>query len=118
MMFPRFVVFITFSLLCLGSAAQEDGGDGQPVVPPGDYIIRITVNPPFKPAPGEPCRFLEKIDTDGQPICHQLPESNYSNNVGEAIVTIPDHPGKAGVGPGANTAAQEDLDEHGDKIPN
>jgi Lysyl oxidase len=24
-----------------------DGGDGQPSVPPGTYILRITVNPPF-----------------------------------------------------------------------
>src|SRR6266540_711327 len=30
-----------------------DGGDGQPVVPPGDYIIRITVNPGYVPAGGE-----------------------------------------------------------------
>src|SRR5213595_3155338 len=32
-----------------------DGGDGQPPVPPGDYVIRITVNPPFVAAAGEPC---------------------------------------------------------------
>ncbi len=71
-----------------------DGGDGQPVVPPGNYTIRITVNPPFVAAPGEPCPF-----TDSNGKCHQLPESNYDNNVTEIQITIPDHPGKQGVGP-------------------
>ena len=71
-----------------------DGGDGQPVVPPGDYIIRITVNPPFVAQNGEPCPY---VDTLG--FCHQLPESDYTNNVAEVSVTIPDHPGKQGVGP-------------------
>jgi hypothetical protein len=71
-----------------------DGGDGQPLVPPGTYIIRITVNPPFIPAPAEPC---PNIDPNG--FCHQLPELNYGNNVSEIQITIPDHPGKQGVGP-------------------
>ncbi|HKF44348.1 MAG TPA: lysyl oxidase family protein [Thermoanaerobaculia bacterium] len=73
-----------------------DGGDGQPVVPPGDYIIRITVNPGFVPGPGEPCRFADPLHPG---VCHQLPESNYENNVTEVQITIPDHPGKQGVGP-------------------
>src|SRR5262249_24893358 len=30
-----------------------DGGDGQPVVPPEEYILRITVNPPFIAQAGE-----------------------------------------------------------------
>jgi hypothetical protein len=71
-----------------------DGGDGQPAVPPGDYLIRITVNPPFVPAPGEPCPNL-----DSQGFCHQLPESDYSNNVSQVSITIPDHPGRQSVGP-------------------
>ena len=71
-----------------------DGGDGQPSVPPGDYVIRITVNPPFVPAAGEPC---PNLDSNG--FCHQLPELNYGNNVSEIQITIPDHPGKQGVGP-------------------
>ena len=95
-----------------------DGGDGQPVVPPGDYIIRITVNPPFTPVAGEPCPFLEKIDASGNKICHQLPESNYSNNVGEVLITIPAHPGKTGVGPATGQPAKLDFDEHDNKIPN
>ena len=71
-----------------------DGGDGQPPVPPGDYTIRITVNPPFVAAAGEPCP-----NTDPSGFCHQLPELNYDNNVSEIQITIPDHPGKQGVGP-------------------
>jgi len=71
-----------------------DGGDGQAPVPPGNYIIRITVNPPFLAAAGEPC---PNIDSNG--FCHQLPELNYGNNVSEIQITIPDHPGKQGVGP-------------------
>ncbi|HXT64343.1 MAG TPA: lysyl oxidase family protein [Pyrinomonadaceae bacterium] len=71
-----------------------DGGDGQPVVPPGDYLIRITVNPPFVALNGEPC---PNVDSHG--LCHQLPESNYDNNVSFIQITIPDHPGKQGVGP-------------------
>ncbi|HBB87499.1 MAG TPA: hypothetical protein DC047_07790, partial [Blastocatellia bacterium] len=71
-----------------------DGGDHQPVVPPGTYIIRITVNPPFTAAAGEPC---PAKDSNG--FCHQLPESNYGNNISEIQIDIPDHPGKQGVGP-------------------
>lgn len=71
-----------------------DGGDGQPVVPPGDYTIRITVNPPFVAAAGEPCPYK-----DSKGFCHQLPELNYGNNVSEIQITIPAHPGKQGVGP-------------------
>src|SRR5262245_4661401 len=71
-----------------------DGGDGQPVVPPGDYLIRITVNPPFVAAAGEPCP-----NVDPQGFCHQLPESDYSNNVSQISLTIPDHPGRQSVGP-------------------
>lgn len=71
-----------------------DGGDGQPIVPPGDYTIRITVNPAFVAQNGEPC---PNVDSNG--LCHQLPELNYGNNVAEIKITIPPHPGKQGVGP-------------------
>jgi hypothetical protein len=73
-----------------------DGGDGQPPVPPGAYILRITVNPPFlaDKKSGEPCPI-----TDANGFCHQLTELNYGNNVSEIQITIPDHPGKQGVGP-------------------
>jgi len=73
-----------------------DGGDNQPPVPPGDYIIRITVNPPYVPVAGEPCRFA---DPNHPGVCHQLPESNYENNIAEVSITIPDHNGRQAVGP-------------------
>jgi len=108
----------TYRFFLGGQYFVLDGGDGQPVVPPGNYIIRITVNPPYTPTANEPCRFLEKIDANGNQVCHQLPESNYSNNVGEVLITIPAHPGKTGVGPAVGQAAKEDFDEHDNKIPN
>ena len=85
-----------------------DGGDGQPVVPPGEYIIRITVNPPFVAQKGEPCPYK---DTNG--FCHQLPETNYDDNVGQTTIRIPAHPGRKGAGPLAgNTEASVEC-EHG-----
>jgi len=77
-----------------------DGGDGQPVVPPGQYIIRITANPPFKGDKSSPCRVLDPATG----LCHNFAEADYTNNVGEALVTIPDHPGKSGYGPMAGSA--------------
>ena len=72
-----------------------DGGDKQPVVPPGNYIIEVTVNPAFPLEPGKSrCTFA--TDSDGK--CHNFKESNYNNNTARIAVTIPDHPGK-GSGP-------------------
>jgi hypothetical protein len=85
-----------------------DGGDGQPVVPAGNYRIRITVNPPFVAEAGEAC---PHVDTLG--LCHQLPESDYTNNVTEVPVFIPSHPGREGAGPLAgNTDAIVEDDCH------
>lgn len=94
----------TYRFTLAGQYFVLDGGDGQTVVPPGDYVIRITVNPPFTAKKGEPCPF---VDTKG--FCHQLPETNYEDNVGTAAISIPDHPGRKGVGPlaGNNDAAEE-----------
>jgi hypothetical protein len=98
----------TYRFTLAGQYFVLDGGDGQPVVPPGDYIIRITVNPPFVAQAGEPCP-----NVDPQGFCHQLPESNYSDNVGTAMISISDHPGRKGEGPLAgNNAATEECD-HG-----
>ena len=77
-----------------------DGGDGQPPIPPGDYILRITVNPPFHAGVGEPC---PNADPAGN--CHQLPESDYANNISQITITIPPHPGRQGVGPLKNQPA-------------
>jgi hypothetical protein len=102
----------TYRFFLGGQYFVLDGGDAQPPVPPGRYVIRITVNPPFVVAAGEAC---PHVDPDG--FCHQLPESDYSNNVGEAIVDIPDHPGREGVGPMAGTPVPAtEEDEHGKKI--
>jgi len=73
-----------------------DGADGQAVIPPGNYIIRIEVNPGYVPSETNPCRFLDAATE----LCHALRESNYANNVGQVSITIPDHPGKTGFGPG------------------
>jgi hypothetical protein len=81
-----------------------DGGDGQALVPPGEYLIRITVNPGFVPQGGEPCRYADPLHPG---VCHQLPESNYENNVAEIRLTIPDHPGREGVGPLKDQASTE-----------
>lgn len=62
-----------------------DGGDGQPVVPPGTYYLRVTVNPKFLPAAGEACPYADPQAG----YCHQLPESEYGNNVTQITVTIP-----------------------------
>ena len=72
-------------------------------VPPGDYTLRITVNPPFVCGVGD-----EQRPRDSNGMCHMFVESNYDNNVGEAQITIPDHPGKTGFGPGGG---QDPVDE-------
>ena len=75
-----------------------DGGDGQARVPPGKYIIRIHVNPPF------PCTRFDRAQNrpvDPQGMCHNFFESNYDNNVAEAPITLPvSRPGRTGFGPG------------------
>ncbi len=81
-----------------------DGSDGQAVIPPGEYIIRIEVNPAYVPSRKNPCRFLDTATG----LCHALEESNYANNVGQVSITIPDHPGKKGWGPGGG---QDPVDE-------
>lgn len=102
----------TYRFFLGGQYFVLDGGDGQDPVPPGTYIIRITVNPPFTPGPGEACP-----NADPQGLCHQLPESDYTNNVGEVTVTIPDKPGKGGFGPQANSPVpNKESDEHGDPV--
>ena len=87
----------TYRFFLGGQFFVLDGGDGQPPVPPGDYIIRITANPGFKAKGGAPCPALDPATG----LCHNFAESNYANNVGQVLVTIPAHPGQTGVGPAA-----------------
>jgi lysyl oxidase len=72
-----------------------DGGDNQPVVPPGVYTIQVEVNPAYAPDKNGNCPRVKDPLTG---LCHQFAESDYSNNVGRATVIIPDHPGRQGYG--------------------
>ncbi len=94
----------TYSKWLAGQYFVLDGGDGQDPIEPGDYYIRITVNPPFTAALGEPC---PHVDPAG--FCHQLLESDYSNNVAQVRITIPDRVGKTGYGPGGGTLPKDDM---------
>ncbi|MDQ3950227.1 MAG: lysyl oxidase family protein [Gemmatimonadota bacterium] len=102
----------TYMFFLGGQYFVLDGGDGQPAVPPGDYIIEVTVNPPFTAKGREPCPAV-----DPQGFCHMFTESDYSNNVGRAYITIPDHPGRSGYGPLKNDpkkiTKEDDIDHHG-----
>jgi hypothetical protein len=53
-------------------------------VPPGEYLIRITVNPPFACTDADATRPRDPLG-----LCHDFLESDYTNNVGEARVTVP-----------------------------
>jgi hypothetical protein len=98
----------TYRFFLGGQFFVLDGGDGQPVVPPGDYIIRITANPPYKASNQNPCRFLDPATG----FCHALEEANYANNVGQVLVTIPAHVGRDGHGPMAGTKPVKEEPEH------
>lgn len=86
----------TYRFFLGGQYFVLDGGDGQAPVPPGDYIIRITANPPYAPDSKGRCP-LAKDPITG--LCHNFAESDYTNNVGTTVVNIPAHPGREGVGP-------------------
>jgi hypothetical protein len=92
----------TYRFFLGGQYFVLDGGDGQAPVPPGDYIIRITANPAYSPDRRGNCP-LAKDPATG--LCHNFPESDYTNNVGEAVINIPAHPGREGVGPLKNEKA-------------
>jgi hypothetical protein len=92
----------TYRFFLGGQYFVLDGGDHKPVVPPGDYILRITVTPPYAPDRRGTCPLVKDPLTG---LCHNFPESNYANNIGETILNIPDHPGREGVGPLKNEKA-------------
>ena len=98
----------TYRFTLAGQYFVLDGGDGQAPVPPGDYIIRITVNPPFVAKRNELC---PNVDSKG--FCHQLPETNYDDNIGVTAITIPAHPGRQGTGPLAGNNEPSEECDHG-----
>jgi hypothetical protein len=69
-------------------------------IPPGEYVIRITVNPPFICGPEDSLRPRDDIG-----LCHNFAEANYDNNAGEALVRIPATIGARGFGPGSGAPA-------------
>lgn len=74
-------------------------------LPGGRYLIRIHVNPPFTAQNGEPCPFKDPAG-----FCHMLEESNYSNNVGQVVITLPEgRAGKKGWGPGGGEELPSDI---------
>jgi hypothetical protein len=86
-----------------------DGGDGQPVVPPGTYTIQVEVNPAYAPNKQGGC---PRVTDPATGLCHQFEESNYANNIGTATIVIPSHPGRAGYGPlKGNTSKTEVIDD-------
>lgn len=90
-----------------------DGGDGQPVVPPGVYTIQVEVNPAYAPPRRGGC---PRVTDPLTGLCHQFAETNYANNFGSATVIITDHPGRAGYGPLKNSGtitADDEIDHKG-----
>lgn len=84
-----------------------DGGDGQPVVPPGKYTIQVEVNPAY--AAGR--KGCPRVTDPATGLCHQFAESNYANNTTSVNITIPDHPGRTGYGPLKNETQQLTADD-------
>ena len=72
--------------------------------PPGDYILRITVNPGFAKVNGQPCPVLDPAAG----LCHNFAESKYSDNVGQIRITIPNRTGKTG---GSIKTADDGIDD-------
>jgi len=95
----------TYRFFLGGQYFVLDGGDGQPAIPPGQYEIRITVNPPYAPDASGNCPRVTDLAAKARgdaAFCHQFAELRYDNNVGEVLITIPSHPGKTGVGTAIN----------------
>jgi len=86
----------TYMFFLGGQYFVLDGGDNQPVVPPGRYTIEVEVNPAYAPSKKGVCPRVTDARTG---LCHQFAESNYANNVARVQVDIPDHPGRSGYGP-------------------
>jgi hypothetical protein len=76
----------------------DDNGGTQDPVPPGEYLIRITVNPGYVVDGACPLA-TEKSLKGGKSLCHNFEESSYANNVAVVPVTVPSHVGRSGYGP-------------------
>ena len=72
-------------------------------VPAGAYTIRITVNPPFTCGAGDAAR-----PRDAAGFCHMFAESDYGNNVGEALVSVPPPSSHGATGPGTTNGLTDD----------
>jgi hypothetical protein len=86
----------TYMFFLAGQYFVLDGGDHQPVVPPGNYTIEVHVNPPYAPDRRGNCPLAKDAATG---LCHQFAEKSYANNIGRIAITIPSHPGRSGHGP-------------------
>jgi len=73
-------------------------------VPPGVYVLRITVNPGFAKVTGQPCPVYDAAGG----LCHNFAESSYTDNVGQITITIPDRTGKTG---GSIKTAEDGIDD-------
>lgn len=101
----------TYMFFLGGQYFVLDGGDGQPVVPPGDYTIEVHVNPPYAPDRRGNCPLAKDAATG---MCHQFAEKSYANNIGRVAITIPSHPGRSGHGPlkGDKTKITPESEQH------
>ena len=90
----------TYTFKLGGQYFVLDGGDGQPVVPPGTYHIQVEVNPAYAPDGAGNC---PRVKDPATGMCHQFAERSYSNNFGDAVVQVSGHPGRAGYGSLKNT---------------
>jgi hypothetical protein len=73
-------------------------------VPPGQYILRITVNPGFAKVAGQACPVYDAAGG----LCHNFAESSYTDNVGQIRITLPDRTGKTG---GSIKTAEDGVDD-------
>ena len=107
----RLGLALGLSVLGVSSAFAVGTKPAAQVMPRVEYHLREIdqLAQHFEGVLREPC---PHVDTRG--LCHQLPESNYEDNVAEAAVTIPDHPGKTGTGPGTSDPTPNDSDLHDD----
>jgi hypothetical protein len=103
----------TYTFKLGGQYFVLDGGDNQPVVPPGNYTIEVEVNPAYAAGKGKTCPLVTDPATG---LCHQFAESDYTNNKVAVAIQIPDHPGRSGYGPlkGASTVTASDEVDHPD----